>query len=246
MGHGKPYYSKGARWGRSLACPAAGSKTACATLDRVFHQIEKSIVDRVSAILHIPVSLEQPKQSYFGELAIPVAFQLARQLRQAPERLRPSWWPTRAIPGVAALEVAGNGYINIRSTAARYGGCCCCTPRKTSALPDRQDHRRAHQYQSQQGRAHRASAQCHSGRHVRAHAAGRRARVEVQNYIDNTGVQVADVVVGFHHLETSQLGQTCRRSSRTPTERFDYLCWDLYARTSAYYKEHPEALRLAQ
>ena len=28
-------------------------------------------------------------------------------------------------------------------------------------------------------------------------------RVEVQNYIDNTGVQVADVVVGFIYLESN-------------------------------------------
>ena len=54
--------------------------------------------------------------------------------------------------------------------------------------------------------------------------------VEVQNYIDNTGVQVADVVVGFHFLE-----------KKTPDDvraliaagRFDYYCWDLYARTSS-------------
>ncbi len=65
--------------------------------------------------------------------------------------------------------------------------------------------------------------------------------VEVQNYIDNTGVQVADVVVGFQHLE-----------HKTPAEvqqlingdvPFDYLCWDLYARISAYYKDNAEALQ---
>ena len=63
-------------------------------------------------------------------------------------------------------------------------------------------------------------------------AAGR--TVEVQNYIDNTGVQVADVVVGFLHPE---IFPHC-----TAQDRFDYLCWDLYARVSAYYEQHPEAL----
>ena len=57
--------------------------------------------------------------------------------------------------------------------------------------------------------------------------------VEVQNYIDNTGVQVADVVVGFLHPEIFPL---------TAQERFDYLCWDLYAAVSAYYEHHPEAI----
>jgi arginyl-tRNA synthetase len=63
--------------------------------------------------------------------------------------------------------------------------------------------------------------------------------VEVQNYIDNTGVQVADVVVGFHYLEKKSPDDVRQLIGET---RFDYLCWDLYARTSAYYKDNPESL----
>jgi arginyl-tRNA synthetase len=63
----------------------------------------------------------------------------------------------------------------------------------------------------------------------------------VQNYIDNTGVQVADVVVGFHYLE-KKTPAGIRVLLSDPAVRFDYLCWDLYARTSAYYQEHPESL----
>ena len=63
--------------------------------------------------------------------------------------------------------------------------------------------------------------------------------VEVQNYIDNTGVQVADVVVGFEHLEKKSPADVRKLIETT---RFDYLCWDLYARMSSYYAEHPEAL----
>ncbi len=66
-------------------------------------------------------------------------------------------------------------------------------------------------------------------------------RVEVQNYIDNTGVQVADVVVGFHYLEKKTPADV-RALLADPAVRFDYYCWDLYARTSSYYKDHPEAL----
>ena len=65
-------------------------------------------------------------------------------------------------------------------------------------------------------------------------------RVEVQNYIDNTGVQVADVVVGFHYLEHKSPDEV-RQLIADPAVRFDYLCWDLYARTSAYYTEAPES-----
>ena len=69
----------------------------------------------------------------------------------------------------------------------------------------------------------------------------RQRQVEIQNYIDNTGVQVADVVVGFHYLEKKTVGEV-QTLIDDPSVRFDYLCWDLYARTSAYYKEHPDAL----
>ena len=56
--------------------------------------------------------------------------------------------------------------------------------------------------------------------------------VEVQNYIDDTGVQVADVVVGFQHLEHRDLDAVRRIAD---TERFDYYCWDLYARVTEWY-----------
>src|SRR2546423_14521358 len=66
-------------------------------------------------------------------------------------------------------------------------------------------------------------------------------RVEVQNYIDNSGVEVADVVVGFQHLENKNLADV-KALLADPAVRFDYYCWDLYARISSYYKEHPESL----
>jgi arginyl-tRNA synthetase len=65
--------------------------------------------------------------------------------------------------------------------------------------------------------------------------------VEVQNYIDNTGVQVADVVVGFHYLE-HKTSADVKALLADPAVRFDYYCWDLYARTSSYYKDNPDSL----
>ena len=93
---------------------------------------------------------------------------------------------------------------------------------------------RTHQHQSQQGRAHRASAQRHPGRHLCPPAARHRAsKVDVQNYIDNTGVQVADVVVGFitsrrKRGRCAQVADCERRAG--PARGIDYYCWDLYAR----------------
>jgi arginyl-tRNA synthetase len=63
----------------------------------------------------------------------------------------------------------------------------------------------------------------------------------VQNYIDNTGVQVADVVAGFHYLESKGPADV-QALIEHATPRFDYLCWDLYARISAHYKEQPDSL----
>src|SRR5579863_9650878 len=64
-------------------------------------------------------------------------------------------------------------------------------------------------------------------------------RVEVQNYIDNTGVQVADVVVAFLKLENRTVEEI---EALSRAERFDYLCWDVYARVSQYFAAHEEAL----
>ncbi len=69
----------------------------------------------------------------------------------------------------------------------------------------------------------------------------------MQNYIDNTGVQVADVVVGFLHLEGKSLAEIRSLVAAKETEgdqareeRFDYLCWDVYARASQWYESGTE------
>jgi arginyl-tRNA synthetase len=63
-------------------------------------------------------------------------------------------------------------------------------------------------------------------------------KVDVQNYIDNTGVQVADVVVGLTHLERLNLAdvRSLLASLTVRGERIDFYCWDLYARVSQWYE----------
>ena len=59
----------------------------------MFHLLEKRIADafasRVQSLygISVPVQTEQPKQSSFGEIAVPAAFQLARQLKKAPKAI---------------------------------------------------------------------------------------------------------------------------------------------------------------
>jgi len=59
--------------------------------------------------------------------------------------------------------------------------------------------------------------------------------VEVQNYLDNTGVQVADVVVGLERMEGMSLQEV-----QAIEGKFDYYCWDVYARVSEFYKQSEE------
>ena len=65
--------------------------------------------------------------------------------------------------------------------------------------------------------------------------------VEVQNYIDDTGVQVADVIVGFRELEHRSLDEVRHIADTT---RFDYYCWDLYSRVTEWYAGDKERLAI--
>ena len=216
----------------------------------MFQEIEAKLAEMVEKALEekfglkLKVSLEQPKQSSFGELSIPVAFQLARQLRKAPRQIAEELLPGLThVPGVASVEIAGNGYINVRLKRGVYGASLV----KDRELP--QEPTTPEQKIIVEHTNINPNKAAHIG-HLRNAVLGdtfarmlrKRGRyVEVQNYIDNTGVQVADVVVGFHFLERKSPSEV-RAMLEDPQVRFDYFCWDLYARTSAYYKEHPEAL----
>src|SRR6266403_340823 len=93
----------------------------------MFHLLEKRIADafasRVQSLyaISVPVQTEQPKQSSFGEIAVPAAFQLARQLKKAPKAIAGELAAAAgAIEGVEAIEIAGNGYLNLRLDRGYY------------------------------------------------------------------------------------------------------------------------------
>jgi arginyl-tRNA synthetase len=214
----------------------------------VFHLLEKRVQEtfhnhiQARYGIDLAIAIEQPKQAEFGEIAVPAAFQLAKQLKQAPKKIAAELVADiGAIEGIAALEVAGNGYINVRFDRARYGAALLrpldepsvATAEKiivehTNINPNKAAHI---------GHLRNATLGDTFVRMLRA----RGKRVEVQNYIDNTGVQVADVVAGIHYLEHKSPADVARLIA-DPAVRFDYYCWDLYARTSAHYKDQPESL----
>ncbi|MBL8178777.1 MAG: arginine--tRNA ligase [Bryobacterales bacterium] len=212
----------------------------------MFHVLESRIQAAFAAFVkarygsEVAVATEQPKQSSFGELALPIAFQLARQLKKAPKAIAAEIVEgIGAVEGVAAMEIAGNGYINVRLDRGVYGRlllggvaqAAAAKPGKiivehTNINPNKAAHI-GHLRNSVLGDTFvRALRACGN-------------TVEVQNYIDNTGVQVADVVVGFHFLEKKSVTEV---RGLIGGARFDYVCWELYARISSYYKDHPEAI----
>ena len=205
----------------------------------VFEEIENKLIAALERQLSEKfgldnkVLLEQPKQSTFGELAIPVAFQLARQLKRAPKQIAEELARGLAnIPGVSSFEIAGNGYINVRLNRGEYAANLLNKGREavqtasagkivvehTNINPNKAAHI---------GHLRNAILGDTFVRMLRA----RGRQVEVQNYIDKTGVKVADVVVGFHYLEKKTPADV-RAIVGDANTRFDYLCWDLYARTS--------------
>jgi arginyl-tRNA synthetase len=216
----------------------------------VFHILEKQIhaafreALRTRFELDPEFGLEQPRQSSFGEMAVPIAFQLAKTLRQPPKRAAEQLVEAVGqIPGVAAMEIAGNGYVNIRLNRGAYAQALLAGIEESLAESTAKiivEHTNINPNKAAHiGHLRNAVLGDTFVRMLRA----RGNRVEVQNYIDNTGVQVADVVVGFHFLEHKTPAEVAVLLDGTGDDRFDYICWDLYARTSQYYKEYPEALQ---
>ena len=191
--------------------------------------------------------VEQPPEIRFGEYALPVAFELAKRLKKAPRKIAEEIVADLApLPGFAAFEVAGAGYINVRldravavGTIAREG----ITP--TSHLHSLVEHTSINPNKAAHvGHLRNAILGDTFVRLLRA--AGQ--KVDVQNYIDNTGVQVADVVVGLQHLEKLSFSEVRGLLAvlRDRGERVDFYCWDLYARVSAWYEVGSEEEKKAK
>jgi arginyl-tRNA synthetase len=207
--------------------------------------VARHIRERYGA--ELPIAVSRPPKIEMGEAASPVCFELAKRLKRAPrqiaQEIQNSFGP---VPGIARVEVAGGGYLNaffdregFWSEALKESGA------RQATITQRQEKIIVEHTSINPNKA------AHIG-HVRNAVLGdtmartlRHAghNVQVQNYIDNTGVQVADVVIGFLDME-----------KRTPVgvrmlaiePKFDYYCWDLYAKATQFFAEdkaRAEALR---
>lgn len=195
----------------------------------------------------VNVTTARPPQIEMGEVASPVCFELAKRLKRAPRQIAQQIAAAIGkIEGVERIEVAGAGYLNafldraaffevaVAGTRSGIAGASADGPKAivehTAINPNKAAHI---------GHLRNAVIGDTFVRLLRA--AGR--RVEVQNYIDNTGVQVADVILGFVHLEKLSLAEV-RALAVTKGPRFDYYCWDLYARVTQFLAEDKTRLTL--
>jgi arginyl-tRNA synthetase len=211
----------------------------------LYRHLERRLARRMREFLRTQYGLEvdkivieQPPKVEFGEYALPLAFELAKKLRKAPRKIAEEIvGGIGPIEGFGKFEVAGAGYINAR------------VDRGTMAAAVAKDKRPAVEHPSGKILVEHTSVNPNKAAHI-GHLrnailgdtfvrllqfAGR--QVDVQNYIDNTGVQVADVVVGFLHLEKKSRSDVERL---TQQPRFDYYCWDLYAKVSQWYEANAE------
>lgn len=203
------------------------------------------------------ITAEIPPRTELGDLAFPLAFELAKQLRattgdkQNPREIAARLAEgLRNISGVARVEIAGPGYLNVFFDRAQMFTQLV----NESSVAIRQtlgtDSKLIVEHTSIN-----PNKAAHIG-HVRNSVLGDTVvrilkatgeKVEIHNYIDNTGVQVADVVVGFIHLENKSLAEIKALAERPVTSRadsFDYYCWDLYARVGQWYEEDKSRLEL--
>ena len=215
----------------------------------------KAVEDRIRKALrhHIheryktdaPIAIERPPKLAMGEAASPLSFELAKRLKKPPRALAQEIANSLApIPGVARVEVAGGGYLNFLFDRSEFfRGALEETTKKLAEAPSDAPKTIVEHTAINPNKA------AHIG-HLRNAVLGdtyvrllRHAgrRVEIQNYIDNTGVQVADVVLGFLHLEKRSIDEV---RALTLQLRFDYVCWDLYTRVTQFLAEDKSRLEL--
>ncbi|MEK6283852.1 MAG: DALR anticodon-binding domain-containing protein [Acidobacteriota bacterium] len=209
------------------------------------------------------LNAETPPRPDLGDVAFPVAFELAKLIKQGtgvklPPRSIAEQLKTKLENSaeVARVEVAGAGYLNVFFDRARLLSLFAADkPPLPEEIPVPERPKMMVEHTSIN-----PNKAAHIG-HVRNAVLGDTfvkilqaddQRVEVQNYIDNTGVQVADVVVGFLHIEKMNLDDIKALDRSLPADRpFDYFCWDLYTKVGLFYRDgepqgnpNPEKLKL--
>jgi arginyl-tRNA synthetase len=211
-------------------------------LERRLGQHVRDFISRTYSLEPSKIVIEQPPKVEFGEYALPLAFELAKKLRKAPRKIAEEIVKgIGPIPGFEKLELAGAGYINARLRRDELAAALAADEKPHTEIPSGKilvEHSSINPNKA-----------AHVG-HLRNAILGDTfvrllkfsgREVDIQNYIDNTGAQVADVVVGFLNIEKKSR-EEIEQLARAP--RFDYYCWDLYARVSQWYAQDKQNLQV--
>jgi arginyl-tRNA synthetase len=208
----------------------------------LYRHLEHRLAQRITEFLSrrypgtsLPgVLIEPPPKVELGEFAIPV-FPFAKPLRTAPLKIAEAIRAEiGAIEGIAEMQVAPPGYLNVKVDRAWLATALAADQKPEVDIPAGKilvEHTSINPNKAAHiGHLRNAILGDTFVRLLRY--AGR--EVDIQNYIDNTGVQVADVVVGFTQIEKKSLGEI---EALVQQPRFDYYCWDLYARVTQWYAQ---------
>ena len=199
---------------------------------RVARRITEFLLHRYPGVTLPDVVIEPPPRVELGEFAIPIC-PFAKPLRSAPLRIAEIIRSEiGAIEGVAEMQVAPPGYLNVKADRVWMAAALAADQKPSFDIPLGKilvEHSSINPNKAAHiGHLRNAILGDTFVRLLRY--AGR--EVDVQNYIDNTGVQVADVVVGFTQIEKKSRADVEALISQP---RFDYYCWDLYALVSQWY-----------
>jgi arginyl-tRNA synthetase len=203
----------------------------------VQRQVHDAITETIRAHFGVaevpPFAIELPPTRALGDLGAPIAFQLARALRKPPKAIAQELAQALGpLPGVTRVVAAPNGYLNLFLERQAY--FTARVRRQVQPEPASADKTIVEHTAINPNKA------AHIG-HLRNAALGdtlvralsfRGTPVETQNYIDDTGVQVADVIVGFREIERRTLDEV---RAIADTTLFDYYCWDLYSKVTEWY-----------
>ena len=213
-------------------------------LESIHEQLTETLKTRTLAQFGHAVDrviLQTPPKLNMGDVATPLALELAKALKRKPREIAQQLADGLQLPaGVESVSVEGAGYLNFRFDR---GGFTAVHFRNVMAPPAETGERVIVEHTNIN-----PNKAAHIG-HLRNSVLGDTYvrcskwlghHVETQNYIDDTGVQVADVVVAFEHLEKKSVADVEQLIATSP--RFDYVCWDVYSKMAQYYAANAEAL----
>jgi len=224
--------------------PMLKSPDSYSLLSSLKQELAHAVEGRVMALygLHHEAFVEIPPQRRLGDLAVATALNLARELKRKPREIAQEIAAGLELsPLFREVRIEGAGYLNASLDRSAFTAELLASPlihapaagdsgkvivEHTNINPNKAAHI---------GHLRNAVLGDVLVRSLRA--LGR--PVEVQNYIDDTGVQLADVVVGFLDLR----GLDFAAIEALP-EPFDFYCWDLYSEVGRWYEGDPKRQEL--